>query len=412
MSGVAIPLASPVHKREYYLESLSALAPELEKRGFSVCEVVDSLSAAREAATKYKHDIVLLVFLTGGTSRLARAIVSEHSLHGVLGLCQGLHNSLPSAISAASRSKLLGKEIVLYYCDDFTKPDTCELDRLGRVARAVNSLYRSRVVVVSEGEVSEAKSFAKAFSAEAVTADYETLGRYMEKAPPSYSREAIERLESALALKGIDREKLERALKIYSGLRVLVEEGNFDALAIDCFPYLVKTGVTPCLALALLNSEGIVAACEADLTSTALLMLARALTGRSGWMANPSALGDRQLVLAHCTIALDLVEEGQVVSHFESGLPYSVAATLSKGPYTLASIDYAFRKLAIATVRLEESGMLSPKRCRTQTVLKMNTSAKVLLDAAPANHHVLMKGDVHRELVEVARIFGINTYMY
>lgn len=412
MSRVAIPLASPVHRREYYEESLRALSQELKRLGFKVTGIVDSLSKAREVSARHREDVVLLVFLTGGTSRLARTIISSHELHGVLGLCQGLHNSLPSAISAMARVRVAGRDVVLYYCDEFRKPCTGELERLGRVASAVSALWKARVGVISDAEVSEAKDFEERFNAEVERVGHDALRAYVEKAPPEYVSDGREKLERALGLEGTEAGKLERVLRVYAGIKALAEDRGYTAVAIDCFPFIKRTGVTPCLALALLNSEGMVAACEADLTGTALMLLARALTGRSGWMANPSAIRGDKLVLAHCTAALDLIEKGSVVTHFETGSPYSAAASFPGGAYTIASLSYDFRELAVSLGRLEESGMLSAERCRTQAVFRLEGGAAEVLEKAPANHHVVMRGDVLKELGEVARVFGLRVLKY
>ncbi|RLE75119.1 MAG: hypothetical protein DRJ56_06260 [Thermoprotei archaeon] len=412
MSGVAIPLASPVHRREYYEESLRALSQELKSLGFEVTGIVDSLGKAREVGAQHREDVVLLVFLTGGTSRLARAVIGSHRLHGVLGLCQGLHNSLPSAISAMARARVAGRDVVLYYCDEFRRPCTEELERLGRVASAISALWGMRVGVISDAEVGEARDFEERFGAKVERVGQDALRAYVEKAPPELVSEGRERLERALSLKETEVGKLARVLRVYAGIKKLAEDRGYTAVTVDCFPFIRRTGVTPCLALALLNSEGVVAACEADLTGTVLMLLARALTGRSGWMANPSAIRGNKLVLAHCTAALDLIEKGSVVTHFETGSPYSAAASFPGGTYTIASLSYDFRGLAISSGRLEESGMLSAGRCRTQAVFRLEEGAAEVLEKAPANHHIVMRGNVLRELGEIARVFGLRVLKY
>ena len=53
-----------------------------------------------------------------------------------------------------------------------------------------------------------------------------------------------------------------------------------------------KLGTTGCLALALLNDEGIPAGCEGDLQSIFTLLIAKTLTGQAGFMANPAFIND------------------------------------------------------------------------------------------------------------------------
>ncbi|WP_243681025.1 hypothetical protein [Vulcanisaeta souniana] len=101
--------------------------------------------------------------------------------------------------------------------------------------------------------------------------------------------------------------------------------GKYDALAINCFPYLVKHRVTPCLALARLNEEGgLIAACEADLRALFSMIIARELTGYSGWIANTNRIEGSRVTMAHCTIALNMVSNARAVTHFESGFSYGL----------------------------------------------------------------------------------------
>ena len=78
----------------------------------------------------------------------------------------------------------------------------------------------------------------------------------------------------------------------------------------SCFKLIERTGTTGCLALAMLNVEGIIAGCEGDLQSVFTLLVAKALTGKVGFMANPSMINARnnEIILAHCTIGMKQTE--------------------------------------------------------------------------------------------------------
>ena len=410
MRLVAVPLASPVHGREYYESLLSQIKPQLIGAGFEVTDIVDSLEKARKVSDAHTRDMILLVFLTGGTSRLAREIILRNNYHYAMGLCHGKHNSFPSALSARARLAITKVRLVPYFCESLGRCGDA-LSRVSRVANAVRALKTSRVGVISEGVVTEIDAFSKAFGSEVIAIDYKEFEEYVSKAPQSYVKEAREKL-SNLGLKGVEASSLEEALETYGGMRLLVEDKKLNALAVDCFPYIVKRGVTPCLALALLNSEGVVAACEADLTALSLMIMSKELTGKTGWIANPSTFREDVIVLAHCTISLDMVSKGKVVPHFETGKPYSLAAELEGKVYTMASISYDFKTLAATKVEVLESGMLSRERCRTQAVLKLGFPAERVLRTAPANHHVLIPGDVRRKLRDVCELLGIRYLTY
>ncbi|MDZ7635362.1 MAG: hypothetical protein U5L72_13415 [Bacteroidales bacterium] len=90
-------------------------------------------------------------------------------------------------------------------------------------------------------------------------------------------------------------------------------------MGVECFSLVQQQRkVTACLALAQLNSEGTVAACEGDLASMAGMMAGLAATGTVPWMANTTRLTEKSLVLSHCTIAFDLVSDISLPTHFET----------------------------------------------------------------------------------------------
>lgn len=91
-------------------------------------------------------------------------------------------------------------------------------------------------------------------------------------------------------------------------------------MTISCFKILEQIDTTGCLALSLLNDEGIIAGCEGDLQSVFTLLAVKTLTGKGGFMANPSMITSRtnELVLAHCTVGLKQTERYVIRNHFES----------------------------------------------------------------------------------------------
>lgn len=189
--------------------------------------------------------------------------------------------------------------------------------------------------------------------------------------------------------------------------------GKYDALAINCFPYLVKHRVTPCLALARLNEEGgLIAACEADLRALFSMIIARELTGYSGWIANTNRIEGSRVTMAHCTIALNMVSNARAVTHFESGFSYGLTGKLLFNEVTGVSVSSDFRRMGIFNAKVIESGLLSDRMCRTQAVLDLGINSSVILRLAPYNHHVIIPGNVTRELETIASVLGMEVVKY
>lgn len=89
---------------------------------------------------------------------------------------------------------------------------------------------------------------------------------------------------------GYKPEEVEKALQVYGALKRLIKKYNLQGVTVKCFDLLKLIYTTGCLALAILNAEGIPAACEGDQKSLISMIVLRTLTGQSGFMANPCCM--------------------------------------------------------------------------------------------------------------------------
>ena len=72
-----------------------------------------------------------------------------------------------------------------------------------------------------------------------------------------------------------------KALDIYCALKTIVDEYGLDGVSLRCFDLLTALGNTGCLALAILNSQGVVATCEGDVPA----LLSMCIANKKIWHA-------------------------------------------------------------------------------------------------------------------------------
>ena len=173
---------------------------------------------------------------------------------------------------------------------------------------------------------------------------------------------------------------------------------------------LIKYKITPCLAVSLLNDEGIITACESDLRSLFLMLIIYSLYNIPSWIANIAAVKENKVIFSHCTIATKLAEECKLVNHFESNYPYSLSCKLKNGIYTIITIDRNYEKIVLLKANLLESGMLRNDMCRTQAIFEINL--KDFHNIALSNHHVLVLMDIENDLKELSCLLGIKLINY
>ena len=194
------------------------------------------------------------------------------------------------------------------------------------------------------------------------------------------------------------------AAKAYLAIKKICQEERLDAFTIRCFDIVKACGTTSCLALALLNDEGLVAGCEGDMQTLMSMFLAKRICGETAFMANPSQLTDKTSMLAHCTIPLSMCDETIVRSHFESGIGVAVQGLLPLTDYTLfkwggSQLDRYF----VAEAQAVETPY-SDHFCRTQITLNVNLKP-YLLQHSIGNHHVIICG---RHASEIRRFMQAN----
>ena len=191
---------------------------------------------------------------------------------------------------------------------------------------------------------------------------------------------------------------------IYEGLKKIICTHQLSGFTLRCFDLLTAMKNTGCLALAKLNSEGYVAGCEGDVPAMLSMMIARSLTGVSGFQANPARINPDtgEMLFAHCTIPLDMVEHYELDTHFESGIGVGVRGYMKAGPVTLFKVSGDLKRSFVAEGTLVRN-TAEPDLCRTQQVIQLSdpTQASYFLTNPIGNHHIVIPGHIGSLLKEV-----------
>jgi L-fucose isomerase-like protein len=208
-----------------------------------------------------------------------------------------------------------------------------------------------------------------------------------------------------------DAAALEQAAVIYLGLRRLVADRGLTAITLRCFDLISRYHNTGCLALALLNDEGVMAGCEGDQQALFTVVVAHALTGEIPFLANPAALdtADNAVEIAHCMVATRVVQAFKLRSHFETGIGVAIEGEYDGGEVTICRIGGADLSRAWVSEATSEAAAHSEERCRTQLRLALEQDVRYFLDGAVANHHVAVGGRWADRLAAFFARAGIGT---
>lgn len=213
------------------------------------------------------------------------------------------------------------------------------------------------------------------------------------------------RYTEELLASSFDAAEIEKALNVYGAAKRMIEKYKLGAVTIRCFELLRHVDTTGCLALAILNAEGIPAACEGDTKSLVSMVILSAITGGTSFMANPSCMDPDtgEIIFAHCTLPIDMPDKYFLTTHFETGIGVAVAGDLNPGKMTIFKCNDSLTRFYAGRAELMES-LHRSDLCRTQMRLKLLDGTDYFERGPISNHHMIVKGDWTKEITEFFRM--------
>ncbi len=195
--------------------------------------------------------------------------------------------------------------------------------------------------------------------------------------------------------KKFDEKEIEDALYIYGALKFLTEKYNLSGLTLRCFDLLGDDiHNTGCLALSILNGEGIPAGCEGDIPALISMAIIHYLTDNPVFMANPSKIDveENKIVFAHCTLPINMPESYELDTHFESGIGVALRGKISLGDATVFKASGDLESYFVSGCEIQKN-LSQNNLCRSQIELLMNKDVNYFLRESIGNHHLIVNGN-------------------
>jgi L-fucose isomerase-like protein len=410
---LVIPVASPIHI-ERATEPSERARELLQEAGLKVFGPEKPVTKVEEySVTSEEYDVIVFFVASGGTAELIKMLTKGRS---VILWAYHENNSLPSALSARERLIAIGAwQGIIVYNSLNTAP--LEIIAEAHATRLLRSLKGLRIGLVGdEDDFSKASADAEMLK---MIFGVEIVNLPLEKLKQEWSHVADREVDSVVKERLVKTEVVEpsqrdlvKSAKLYSALKKIITNEKLDAVTLDCFKFLKRTGCTPCVSFAFLNDDGFNGVCEADLKATVVMLMLRVLTGHPSWVSNLVQI-DKNLgtiTCAHCTAAMSLSEPGRIIrvrTHFESGLSVSLDVPLMRRFVTLVNLQTKPPKMTIIAGEVIDSQMGHLTVCRTQAKIKpVGDVARLLEDTG--NHHVLAYGDWSATITQIAKKTGIT----
>ena len=347
------------------------------------------------------HALDLIYVRTGGTEGIFRRMLPQlqkQSRRPFYLLTSGKSNSLAASMEILSflRQQGLNGEILHGSADYIFH----RVMLLKRVNEAKRRLEGSRYGIIGEpsdwliSSNANREAVKQTLGIELLDIPMQELLDTISATPAPSPEETSDRADITASLPG--------ANQIYLALRTIVDKHHLSGFTLRCFDLLTAVHNTGCLALAKLNAEGIVAGCEGDVPAMLTMAICQALFGVSGFQANPARINPEtgEMLFAHCTIPLNMVERYELDTHFESGFGVGIRGYAKPGEVTIVKVSGDLSRCFVEEGELVRS-QAEPDLCRTQQVIRLadKSKASYFLTNPIGNHHVILPGH-HKEVIE------------
>ena len=403
------------------ISRLEILYPSMLPTRQSLEGLIDgSRSTSERELPDSEHEKTLCFIATGGTEEMFRAYY-ETLPRPVLLLSDGLHNSLAASFEIKTFLSQKGIASTLFnapldydaaFFTDMQKSlfgvtdpgDTLSpADPLPKWPKSVVKAFeKTRIGLIggaSDWLISsdiDRKAVEEAFGSRFVDIPLSELEASF--AAVSVTDEAVEsmcrKMEGFLS-GDRSRDDLREAVRMYLALKKLVTQYGLQALTLKCFGILGSCRTTACLALSLLNDEGVVSGCEGDIPSLWTMLYVKYAFGRPAFMANPASSNRRELTVdfAHCTIPLAMVHGYRLPSHFESQTGIGIAGSVPSGRYRIVKISGEKLDHYYETEGDLMMNTNIPQRCRTQIRFRFDSPEEFdrFFRISKGNHIILCK---------------------
>ena len=387
-----------------YSNSLNPLAPYKKDSEQFLEDVNNELfDDDLELAENVPDPVWSIVFIeTGGSEQKFIKDIDNYLVGPVILLSNCKNNSLPACFEI--RTYLASKKIeaVVIFGDEKDVASTIK-----QLHKIYYSLYKMRNInlgvigvpsdwlIASRVDYADAKKY---FGVNLIDITSSELKQEIDKGIDGKIPHLAE-----LKKKNVSNDVLEGALKIYCGLKRIINKYNLKGFTLRCFDLIDEYKNTSCLAFALLNEEGIIATCEGDVPALLSMSFIKATCDLPSFQANPSKIDIRnsEIILAHCTLPLNMCKKYELHTHFESGLGIGVRGEMEKGQVTIFKIAPDLKHVLCINGTINDNLTL-PNYCRTQINIKLEKEALFeLIKENFGNHVLVIYGDVSENLLSV-----------
>lgn len=403
-----IPLVSKIHDENKVKEALRKIEPYVEKYADIKFPKISSISEIEEAPSE-NIAAYLIYILTGGVEHLALKLSRRRIPVAII--AHEEQNSLAASLELKARLNYekIPSEIFMLGSYEFES----DLKSFIKASKALFRLRRNPILLIGDPSPwliysnMQLDSLAKDFDLKYDKVSVEYLVNRFKKISQNEIEELLEKY-GIIERKEPSMDNLVSSLKLYVAIRDILRKRKTNIFTIRCFD-LLDYGLTACLPLSILNSEGFIGGCEGDILATLSMAILSSISEKPSFIGNIVWIERDYVLFAHCMVPLKLTKYFRFRSHFESNKGLSVEGHFTPGEtVTFMRIDGVRRILRAGKGVLANEEPIMVNACRTQMLVKVFGDSEKLVKDTIGNHYVLTFGNYIDELKHFAKIINYS----
>jgi hypothetical protein len=395
-------------KKKEFLAKVEAACPNVEFLPAT------SMSAAESKAILEKDAEVdgYLVYLMGIPSRGAgttivmsgkRVVVADH-LYGGTGEFLGCagparRQGLPVAAVSSSRFEDVSQSV--------------------RALDAVVRMKNEAIVCVAKRDRSKIEAgIRESMGTKVVTISGTELNALYDKVSEKDGLEwAQQWIKGAARVVEPTKAEIVEGGRMYLAMVDLLKQQKSQAITVDCLDlfYAKQLRAYPCLGFFQLNNDNHVGACEADLTSTATMLLMGLVSGQPGFISDPVIdTSKNQIIYAHCVGSSRVygpkgkANPYEIRSHSEDRKGAAVRSLMPLGVMTTTLEFLPLKKEVLLHQAKAVENIDEDKACRTKLAAEVKDAFKLIEGWRDGWHRVTYYGDLRPAVEAAASLMGFK----
>lgn len=261
-------------------------------------QIVSTKEELSRYETQFKQaDGILLIHLSMGVEPLVRAVLAAHK---------------PTILFAApysghewTRFGSLRTEPGGDQLECMLTSDLAELAQAVCPFRSIHHLREAKLLNVTSRELPAdfTKAVAAKFGTQMQVVNLERmLEVYHSIEPRAAEQEAHRLMKGAGKIVEPNRDEILRSCRLALAFEQLMTTEKATAITVDCYGSMYrKLPAFPCVGFVRANDMGLAGICESDLTSAMTFLLMQTLSGRPGFISDPTIDESKgAIILAHC----------------------------------------------------------------------------------------------------------------